>query len=378
MTLREHGDGWRVTADRRVTYDLRIHPRLLDAEHPAKVLDDGRLPPRRLAVVDAQVWALYGDRINTWLDRLGAPHRVLRLSASETNKTRTSVDEIHREALAMGLGRRDELLGIGGGIILDLVGVAAAELRKGTPYALIPTTLVGLIDAGLGAKRAINQHARKNILGAYHPARLTLLDTSFLATLDHRETAAGLAEVKKVGEMVAPDLLSLLERHGADLISSAFAHPASDDVLRQAIRGLLGHLANDLYETTLRRWPDYGHTISPALEMETDGKVLHGEAVNLCSLLSSALAEQRGHVDAGYLSRMVDLSRRLSLPTYHELLDDPAFLERAVHGATLTRGGHQHWPVPSNKPPGHDFIEATPAEIMRAAQTQRELTGVGA
>ncbi|MFF8610994.1 2-epi-5-epi-valiolone synthase [Streptomyces sp. NPDC015346] len=374
MPLHEHSEGWTITAEQSVTYEVRVHPRILDVPQPSAVMDDGRLPPRRLAVVDAQVWALYGDRIDAWLARFDAPYRVLTVTAGETRKTRASVDEIQRMAIDMGLSRRDELVGIGGGFTIDLVGLAASELRCGTPYTLIPTTVVGLVDASVGPKRVINQLGRKNLLGTYHPARLIVLDTTFLGTLDARGLAAGLAEVKKVGEMVDPGLVNLLDRHGADLITSAFTHPASTEVVQRAVRSHLEHFAEDLRERELRRWPSYGHTVSPALEMETRGAVLHGEAVNICSLLSSVLAARRGHVDAEYPTRMARLSRRLRLPLHHELLHEPAFLEQALGGVILTRGGQQHWPVPSTDPLGHAFIEdATPGELVAASEHLRAL-----
>ncbi|MBS1679760.1 MAG: iron-containing alcohol dehydrogenase [Actinobacteria bacterium] len=381
MPLSEHDHGWYVDTHRATNYNLTRCPGLLDQADPGALLayHHGNQPARRLVVLDAKVNRLYGDRITPWLHRLGTPFETVVITPTETTKNRATVDEIHATASRMNLARRDEIIAIGGGIVLDLAGFAAAELRKGTPYAAIPTTLVGLIDASVGSKRGINQCGRKNYLGAYHPARTVLLDPGWLATLDRREIQAGLAEIKKVAEMVSPQLLALLHEHGADLIESAFDHGAADEVLRLSIGGILDHLADDLYEEQLCRWPDYGHTISPAVEMATDGKVNHGEAVNIDSSFSGVLAAQRGYVRNDYPRDMAVLSHSLGLPTYHPLLHEPEFVTNALASTVLTRGGAQHWPVPAITERGHRFIEdATPAELRSAADTLRDLTGASA
>lgn len=378
VSLTEHDTGWRVTARRAMTYRLERYAGLLDHADPGALLDQHHDDPPacRLVVLDAKVNRLYRERIVPWLDRLGTPYQVVVITPSEPTKIRATVDEIHATAARMNLARRDEIIAIGGGIVLDLAGFAAAELRKGTPYVAVPTTLVGLIDASVGGKRAINHSGKKNYIGAYHPARTVVLDPGFLATLDKREIRAGVAEMKKVAEMVSPTLLALLHDHGADLIDTAFAHPASDAALRLSIGGILDHLAYDLYEEQLCRWPDYGHTISPALEMATGGKVNHGEAVNICSALAGVLAARRGYVHEDYPAHMTTLSHSLGLPTYDPLLHEPGFTDRALAASVLTRGGQQHWPVPAINEDGHRFIEdATPAEIASAVDHLRELTG---
>ncbi|MFP1630004.1 iron-containing alcohol dehydrogenase [Streptomyces sp. 5K101] len=367
-----------MTARRATTYHLELCPGLLDHADPAALLDHHAGPPpaRRLVVLDAEVSRLYGDRITPWLQRLGLPFEVIEITASEPTKTRATADQIHAAAVGMHLARRDEILAIGGGIVLDLAGFAAAELRKGTPYVAVPTTLVGLIDASLGGKRAVNQCGKKNLIGAYHPARTVLLDPGWLATLDKRQIRAGLAEIKKVAEMVSPNLLARLHEHGVELIDTAFAHDAADEVLRLSIGGILDHLAHDLYEEELCRWPDYGHTISPALEMATAGQVNHGEAVNICAALAGVLAAQRGFVHDEYPAHIAELSHSLGLPTYHPLLHEPRFVDNALAATVLTRGGDQHWPVPALNEDGHAFIEdAKPAEIRSAVDTLRHLTG---
>lgn len=386
MAVKRVSGGWDVDFE-HLHYKIRFQHDLLDSD-ARRVLDSDRPPARRLAVIDAEVWRLYHTRILRWLDGSGVPTRVLPLVASEATKTGAAVDLILNAAHEAGLGRLDELIAIGSGITLDEVGVAAGELRKGTPYVAIPTTLVGLIDAGVGAKRAVNHAGRKNSRGLYHPARLVLLDRTWLATTDERSISAGAAESLKVGEMVDPLLIDLWERHGEQLLKTRFEHACGHDVLDRSIDGILGHLGYDLLEKiSLCRWPDHGHTLSPVLEMLTDGELRHGEAVNICSLVAAVLAASRGYVDADYPVRMVALARKLDLPTYHELLDDPAVLTRAVESAVATRGGHQHWPIPTRPGEGegpagtHAFLEDVDVpggELLAATRRLRALTAAAA
>lgn len=378
MGLHTHEDGWTVESQRQVTYNVQIVHGLLSTD-AAELLRGGASPPRRLVVVDDTVWHEYKPSLPDWLTGLPAQYEVMTLQADESMKTRRQVDQILSAALSMDLGRRDRIMAIGGGIISDLVGVAAAELRKGTPTEIIPTTLIGLIDAALGSKRAINYHGKKNLVGAYHPARLVLLDRDFLHTLDERQIRAGIAEIKKCAEMVEPSLLDLLEHHGPDLIKHRFDHPAADEVLRRAVKAILTQLADDLFEERLRRWPDYGHTISGALEMATNGDLLHGEAVAICSAHSAVIAAQREAIDPAYFTRLINLPRTLGLPIYHKLLAQPDFLAEAIHATTLHRGNHQHWPIPSQRTPeGHEFLEdVTTDEAVTAGWTLGDLAGTG-
>ncbi|GAA1712706.1 3-dehydroquinate synthase [Kribbella yunnanensis] len=294
---------------------------------------------------------------------------TLTVRTSEGLKERGLVDEIHGATLEFGLARRDELVAVGGGVLMDLVGVAAAELRKETPYVVIPTTLVGQVDAGVGSKRAINFRwkgaLKKSYVGDFHPPRVSIVDPAFLGTLEPDEIRAGLSEIKKVAEMIDADLFGLLEKHGAELIDTQFQGPMGDDIMRSAISGILQWLASDLWDQNLKRWPDYGHTISPLLEMETG--MTHGPAVAICASLSAAISHRRNYIGQESFERMLGLTLRLGLPVWHPLLGDPDFIRRAIESAVQLRNGDQNWPVPLAIG-HHGFIEASASEVSKAAQ----------
>lgn len=372
VTYERTGQKWRVRTRRFTQYDVAVCEDMTapGARWPQ---DDEREPvARRLVVADAEAWTRYKTPLRQFIDSDGADSRVVTLSGGEKGKARDAVARVLEAAQQFTLSRRDELVVVGGGVVLDIGGYAAGALRKGTPYVAIPTTLVGMIDAGLGAKRAVNFGGAKNFEGTYHPARLTLIDPHFLATLDDRQTRAGVAEMIKVAVMVEPKLFALFEQHGDALIRTRFAgHPKAGEALRRSISGILRQLAGDLWERELCRWPDFGHTISPLLEMETGGAVIHGEAVSICSAFSASLALGRGMIDRATFTRLLGVSDRLCLPVWHHLLGRAEFREAALASTVAHRAGHQHWPVPTGVGT-HGFVEdATPAEMAAAADTLR-------
>lgn len=376
------GDGkWTVTAERQYTYDI-VARRGTPDTGVADLLN-GRGVERWLVVVDENVHKLYRTAITDLLDGLKGEIDILPLSVSENRKDRLTVDAIITGALHADLHRRDEIIGIGGGVLLDLVGVAAAELRKETQYSLIPTTLVGDIDAALGFKRAVNFRyqpedpqedvIKKSLLGDYHPPRLVVIDPDFLLTLPPREVRAGMAEMKKVGEMVSPELFDLLSSRGGDLITSRFQGKIGDEALSLAVTGIMQQIAADPWEQNLRRWPDHGHSISPTLEMET--ALPHGYTVNICGSVGAALAN--GRVENGRklladepFSRMLDLSAVLSLPIWDQNLADPDFLQRAFAAPIRVRGENV-WPVPSGVG-SYTFMEPSLEELQAACEVLRE------
>jgi 3-dehydroquinate synthase len=344
---------------------------ILERDPPAELRDDGR---RRLVVVDEGLGRVYGERLTRWLNRFGANTTVLVIKPSERTKTWTTLERILDAAVTSArLRRRDELIGIGGGRIMDLVGLAAALLRKDTPYRLIPTTLVAQIDASLALKRAINLFKKKNLIGDYHLPRAIYIDPEFLLTVPPKELRAGMAEVKKVGEVHDAPLFDLIYASGPALIAKRLAGPLQalgDRVIDMATRGTLDHLDADPFELSLRRWPDYGHTISGSLEMKT--RLTHGYAVSICSGHSAALANLRGHLPDDQLDRSLGLTLSLRLPGWHQLLDDRAFVTAAVASAVETRGGDQHWPIPAGLGSCSFLEDVSANEMMEAGRLLRD------
>lgn len=213
---------WTISASRHVCYEVRICPDVLNPANPVLVEDAvGTRPSRRFVVTDETVEQLYGEAIRAYFDAQGVTHRMCVLPPAEKHKTVDNVLRMVRQLDEFGIDRRGEpIIGIGGGVLLDIVGFSASAYRRGTPFVRVPTTLIGLVDAGVGVKNGVNCHGHKNRLGSYFAAGRTLLDRTFLRTLDRRHISNGLAEILKIALVKDIQLFDLLEQHGPALLDS--------------------------------------------------------------------------------------------------------------------------------------------------------------
>lgn len=233
---------------------------------------------KRFIVIDETVHELYGDKITAYLKARNVTYKMLPLPTTEENKSMQLVMKILEEVHKFGIDRRSEpILAIGGGVCLDIVGLAASLYRRRTPYIRVPTTLLAYVDASVGAKNGVNFANCKNKLGGYIPPAAAFLDRSFLATVPRRHISNGLAEMLKMALMKHRGLFEILETKGPDLLESKFQTQgetetanrtqAASESTRIAIETMLEELAPNLWEDDLDRLVDFGHLISPELEM---------------------------------------------------------------------------------------------------------------
>jgi 3-dehydroquinate synthase len=337
---------------------------------------------RRFVVIDSRVDLLYSERILAYFDHHGVEYRLMVVPADETVKDFETTARIVREIDAFGIARRGEpVIVIGGGVLMDIVGLAASLYRRGTPFVRVPTTLIGLVDAGVGAKTGVNFNGHKNRLGTYSPADLTLLDRSFLSTLDRRHLSNGLAEILKIALIKDFRLFELLEEYGPTLLdekfqgTSAAGDRAAIEVLGRAIHGMLEELQPNLWEAQLERCVDYGHTFSPTVEMHALPALLHGEAVCVDMALTTALAFLRGLLDIGQRDRVFAVMRTLELPSWDPLLR-PGVLAKALQDTVLHRDGQQRLPLPVGIGDVTFVNDVTPTELDAAVELQSELGGI--
>ncbi|MCA2205414.1 sedoheptulose 7-phosphate cyclase [Streptomyces sp. SMS_SU21] len=385
---------WSVQTSNPVQYEIRACENLLDPGN-STILEDasGSSGQRRLIVTDAVVDSLYGDRVRAYFDHHGVEHRVLVLNDGETHKSMNAVLQVTEALDAFGIDRRREpVIAIGGGVLMDIVGFAASLYRRSTPFIRIPTTLIGLVDAGVGAKTGVNHNGHKNRLGTYFPADRTLLDRSFLATLDARHISNGLAEILKIALIKDARLFDLLEQHGADLLRNKLQSPAAvgptpadapvdqrlaarglhldpaTEVVERAIQGMLEELQPNLWEKVLERVVDYGHTFSPTIEMHALPALLHGEAVAVDMALTTVLAERRGLVSSYQRDRVLDVMARLGLPVWHPLCT-PEVLGDALRDTVRHRDGKQRLPLPVGIGSALFVNDVTEGELAAAAES---------
>ncbi|MFC3891418.1 sedoheptulose 7-phosphate cyclase [Lentzea rhizosphaerae] len=364
---------WTVRNVQPVEYDVVLCDEVLDPANQAilgPVPAQGRA--RRLVVVDANVDALFGQAIRAYFDGNDVEHRVLVLEPGEINKT---VEASMRVTTAMddfGVDRRREpVIAIGGGVLLDVVGYACSIYRRATPFVRVPTTLIGLVDAGVGVKTGVNANGHKNRLGTYFAAERTLLDRKFLTTLPRRHVSNGLAEILKIALIKDRELFDLMEATGEHVLEAKMQRgPGSVDpaleIIDRAIHGMLTELQPNLWEKTLERVVDYGHTFSPSLEMVALPALLHGEAVCIDMALTTCLGEQRGLVTEEERRRVLDLMTRLELPTWHPLLTAD-LLQRALADTVRHRDGQQRLPLPVGIGSACFVNDVSPQELADAA-----------
>ena len=346
---------WTVQAERPVEYEVRVARDLFDPANPSLLLagePKGGPGRRRFIVIDSTVDSLYGDKLRAYLDHHDVASRLCVMDATEENKTMDAVFRIVDELDAFGIDRRREpVIGIGGGVLLDIVGLACSLYRRHTPYVRVPTTLIGLVDAGVGAKTGVNFGGHKNRLGSYEPPVAALLDRSFLSTLEERHIRNGLAEILKIALVKDAALFDRLERYGARLVTERLqgltpdSETATREVLRAAVHGMLEELQPNLWEHSLERLVDYGHTFSPTIEMSALPALLHGEAVNIDMALTTMIGWHRGLVTERDRNRILDVMRALRLPTWHPECA-PEVLGRALTETTRHRDGLQRLPLP--------------------------------
>ena len=365
--------GWEVISSQEVRYSVQFYDGLFS--HANTVLlrtGIGQTPAcqRRLIVIDTRVLELYGWEIEAYFRANRVQYRFLPLNTTEPEKTIENTLRVVRALDEFGVNRRsDPLIAIGGGVLLDVAGFAASLYRRGLPYIRVPTTLMGLIDAGIGIKTGVNFDAHKNRIGTYFAPQRAYLDTGFLRTLDDRHVSNGIAEIIKMALIKDATLFELLEANLGSLIADRFCGRAAyREILTRAAVGMLEELSGNLWESVLERIVDYGHTFSPRLEMALIPELLHGEAVAIDMSLSLVLAAQRDLIDPEELTRALGLIEAYRLPTYHSQCDDE-LLMKALGETTSHRDGLQRVPLTQGIGRAVFVNDLTRAEIRSAIGT---------
>ncbi len=266
-----------------------------------------------LIVTNTTVGPLYASALReTLLNRFGAVH-VLELPDGEAHKDWQTLNLIFDALLGHGCDRKTVLFALGGGVVGDMAGFAAATYMRGVPFVQVPTTLLAQVDSSVGGKTAINHPLGKNMVGAFYQPQLVLCDLSTLATLPPRELSAGLAEVIKYGPIYDMQFFDWIES-GIDALlagePAALAHAVKRSCeIKAAVVG------QDERETGLRAILNFGHTFGHAIESGLGyGKWLHGEAVGCGMVMAAHLSQRLGGVDAAFVQRLTALIKRAGLP----------------------------------------------------------------
>lgn len=337
----------------KIEYDLVYVDGVFAVEN-TELADDYRPYGRALMVVDETVHDIYGDAIGTYFDHHHIALTTVPVQIRETAKSLATFERIVAEFDSFGLVRTEPVLVVGGGLTTDVAGFACASYRRNTPYIRIPTTLIGLIDASVSIKVAVNHGKHKNRLGAYHASRKVLLDFSFLNTLPEDQVRNGMAELIKISVVGNAEIFELLEQHGPELLRTRFGHLDGTPALRaagehltyQAIATMLELEAPNLHEIDLDRVIAFGHTWSPTLELTPPSPFFHGHAINIDMALSTTLAEQRGFLSVADRDRVLTVMSGLGLALDSHHLT-PELLTKATASILKTRDGMLRAAIPA-------------------------------
>lgn len=272
-------------------------------------------------LVDRVVAELHGEWVTSLVERAGARVTSIDLPEGEAAKTLAIVEVTCRRLVQSGIERGHAVLALGGGATTDVAGFVAAVLLRGLPAFLLPTTLLGQVDAAIGGKTAVDLPDGKNLVGVFRQPRLVGCDPRFLATLDLRDFRAGLAEVAKAAWIGDAQLLAMLE---TDPPRDA-SHARLPELIRRSIAVKAGIVARDERETTgARAALNFGHTLGHAIETISAGRVRHGEAIALGLVAEVHLSIAARRCDEAVLARMIALLEGLGLPTGDRSLDPDA------------------------------------------------------
>ena len=347
------GRDFRVTAYEPIEYTLRYSDGAFDLADPT-LAEIYRPYGRCLMVIDETVFALYGAQATSYFDHHGIDLTAFPLIIREKDKSLATLERIVDAFAEFGLVRAEPVLVVGGGLFTDVAGFACASFRRSTNYVRIPTTLIGLIDASVAIKVAVNHGNYKNRLGAFHASQDVLLDFSFLRTLPLDQVRNGMAEVVKIAVVANRGIFEALEAHAEALLETRFGFvdgtpellEVGNRITYDAIDTMLRLEVPNLHEKELDRAIAYGHTWSPTLELAPSVSFFHGHAISVDMAYTATLAAERGYITPADRDRILSLFSRLGLT-----ISSPFFTDEILRSGTesiiQTRNGLLRAAMPS-------------------------------
>jgi 3-dehydroquinate synthase len=302
-------------------------------------------------VSDSKVYPIYGRAIEAALREAGYSVSVHVVPDGEASKDQATLGRLYNWMLGGGVERRDCLLALGGGVVGDLAGFAAASVLRGIALVQLPTTLQAMVDAAVGGKTGINHSRGKNLIGAFHQPRLVLGDTNTLRTLPERELRAGWAEVIKHGVIRDAGLFELLEAYanaGSGDREANAQSSALGALIQRAVAVKVAVVSNDERESGERVILNYGHTLGHALELATGyGTLLHGEAVSIGMHAAARIARRLHIFSANNVERQRRLLEAFGLPiAFPPGIDVEALLEISLHDKKV-QARRVRWVLPT-------------------------------
>jgi 3-dehydroquinate synthase len=301
-------------------------------------------PPVVLVCSDETVAGLYADRVLASLHGAGLVAAHLHtLPPGDGSKSLAELERIYGALGSLHLARDGLLLALGGGVVSDLTGFAAATWMRGVRYMTCPTTLESAVDACVGGKTAINHPAGKNLIGAFHHAERVVIDPDCLRTLPARDVSAGLAESVKHALIADPGFLDWHEAHRDDI--RAGDPDVMAELIERNLRIKISVVESDEREHGKRAILNFGHTIGHAIEQCCAYALRHGEAIALGMLAALRLSQDEGMISAAELARVRELLESFDLPVALPANLHADAIADLTRGDKKVRGGERRWVV---------------------------------
>jgi 3-dehydroquinate synthase len=295
-------------------YDIAIAPGSLD--NLGVLMQPLELGKKVLVVSNPTIFRHYGERAIASLASAGFEVLSLNLPAGEQYKTLTSIQKIYNAALENRLERASTMVALGGGVIGDMTGFAAATWLRGINFVQVPTSLLAMVDASIGGKTGVNHPQGKNLIGAFYQPKLVVIDPQILTTLPPREYRAGMAEVIKYGVIWDTDLFEQLEAAKKLDQFRYLSQELLQQILNKSCQAKADVVSKDEKESGLRAILNYGHTIGHAVESLTGYKLVnHGEAVAIGMVAAGQLAVHLNLWNQADAQRQDALIKKAGLPT---------------------------------------------------------------
>jgi 3-dehydroquinate synthase len=339
-------------------YDILIGSGLL-----TRPLTWSGLPKAATAVIvtNTTVAPLYAARLQSTLSALYADVRVIELPDGEAHKDWETLNRILSSLLEAGCDRKTVLFALGGGVVGDVTGFAAACYMRGVPFVQVPTTLLAQVDSSVGGKTAINHSLGKNMIGAFYQPLRVVADLDTLQSLPQRELVAGLAEVIKYGPIADDSFLAWVEAKLDALLAKDL--PALAHAVRRSCEIKAHIVGQDERESGVRAHLNFGHTFGHAIETGLGyGQWLHGEAVGCGMVMEADLSAHLGLIPRAYAQRLTTLIRAAGLPVVGPALGADRYLQLMRHDKK-TEGGELRFVV--IEAPGRAGVRPAPDAMVK-------------
>lgn len=352
-TVSETKAGFHVEGYEKIEYDFTFIDGVFDVEN-SNLADCYSRWGRVLAVTDLNIFNVYGKQMERYFSHYGLELRIHKTKIGEKAKTIPTFLSIVDSMTEFGIYRKEPVLVVGGGLVTDVAGFACAAYRRNTNFIRVPTTVIGLIDASVSIKVAVNYGNYKNRLGAYHAPIHTFLDFTFLRTLPKAQIRNGFAELIKISSCAHLDTFNLLDKYCEQLIDTGFGRTdgasaevkkAADAINREGIHEMLKLETPNLHEIGLDRVIAYGHTWSPLHELVPETPLRHGHAISIDMAYSATLANSRGFLSDAEHMRLLKLFSRAGLSMDHHQFDED-ILDKGTAAIMKTRDGKLRAAVP--------------------------------